>query len=76
VVLLSDCLGTAGGDPATSLAGIDRVDVLCPLPAGTERQPGSIDAAARIARLGGGISRPIRTIADIPAALTALLAGS
>ena len=76
VVLLSDCLSTAGGDPATALAGIDRVDVLCPLPAGTEPQPGSIDAAARIASLGGGISQPIRTLAGIPAALTALLAGN
>jgi magnesium chelatase subunit D len=76
VVLLSDCLSTAGGDPAASLDGIDRVHVLCPLPAGTEPQPGSIDAAARIARLGGGISQPIRTLADIPAALTALLAAS
>jgi magnesium chelatase subunit D len=73
VVLLSDCLSTAGGDPAAALAGIDRVDVLCPLPAGSEAKPGSIDAAARIARLGGGTSHPIRTLADIPSALTTLL---
>ncbi len=76
VVLLSDCLSTAGGDPATALAGIDRLDVLCPLPASREPDPASIDAAARIARLGGGISRPIRSLADIPAALTTLLAGN
>ncbi len=74
VVLLSDCLSTAGDDPATALAGIDRLDVLCPMPPGAE--PGAADAAARIARLGGGISRPIRTLADIPAALTTLLAAS
>ena len=29
-VLLSDCLRTAGADPATALAGIDRLHVLCP----------------------------------------------
>ncbi len=85
VVLLSDCLSTAGGDPAAALTGIDRVDVLCPMPAspvpadpllaGPLQIPSSLDAAARIARLGGGISQPVRTLGDIPAALTALLAG-
>ncbi len=74
VVLLSDCLSTAGGDAAAALAGIDRLDVLCPLPAGRDPSPASVDAAARLARLGGGISRPIRTVTDIPAALTNLLA--
>jgi hypothetical protein len=74
VVLLSDCLSTTGGDPASALAGIDRLDVLCPLPFGQEADPESMLAADRLARLGGGISQPVRTLADIPAALTRLLA--
>jgi len=75
VVLLSDCLSTTGGDPAEALAGIDRLDVLCPLPAGREPDPGSLAAAERLAQLGGGTSQPIRTLADVPAALTRLLSG-
>jgi magnesium chelatase subunit D len=74
-VLLSDCLSTAGGDPAGALAGIDRLDVLCPLPAGTDPDPGSLAAAERLSRLGGGISVPVRTLAEVPAALTRLLSG-
>jgi magnesium chelatase subunit D len=73
VILMSDCLSTAGSDPATALAGIDRLDVLCPAPAGTDPDPASIAAAERLARLGGGISQPVRTLAEIPAALTRLL---
>ncbi len=75
VVLLSDCLSTAGSDPATALAGIDRLDVLCPQPLGREPDPDSLRAAERLARLGGGISQPVRTLAEMPAALTRLLAG-
>jgi magnesium chelatase subunit D len=74
VILMSDCLSTAGGDPAAALAGIDRLDVLFPAPAAQEPDPASIAAAERIARLGGGISQPVRTLAEIPAALTRLLA--
>jgi magnesium chelatase subunit D len=73
VILMSDCLSTAGGDPAAALAGIDRLDVLCPAPAGTDPDPASIAAAERLTRLGGGISQPVRTLAEIPAALTRLL---
>jgi magnesium chelatase subunit D len=75
VVLLSDCLSTTGADPATALAGIDRLDVLCPQPAGRELDPVALQAAERLARLGGGFSQPVRTLAEIPAALTKLLAG-
>ncbi len=75
VVLLSDCISTTGGDPAAALAGIDRLDVLCPMPAGREPDPASVLTADRLARLGGGTSRPVRSLADIPAALTLLLAG-
>jgi magnesium chelatase subunit D len=75
VILLSDCLRTAGSDPAAALAGIDRLDVLCPLPADAEPDPESFASAERLARLGGGISQPVRTLRDIPAALTRLLSG-
>jgi len=73
VILLSDCLRTAGGDPAAALAGIDKLDVMCPLPAGAEPDPESFASAERLSRLGGGISQPVRTLRDIPAALTLLL---
>jgi magnesium chelatase subunit D len=75
VILLSDCLSTTGGDPATALGGIDRLDVLCPLPLGREPDPESLPAAERLARLGGGISQPVRTVTEIPAALAKLLSG-
>src|SRR5215472_8670844 len=74
-VLLSDCVSTAGGDPAEALAGIDRLDVLYPVPAEREPEPGSAATAERLARLGGGTCRPVRTLADIPSALTLLLSG-
>jgi magnesium chelatase subunit D len=75
VVLLSDCISTTGADPATALNGIDRLDVLCPLPGDREPDPASAVAAERLARLGGGACRPVRSLADIPAALTVLLSG-
>jgi hypothetical protein len=49
--------------------------VLCPLPAGREPDPASAIAAERLARLGGGTCRPVRSLPEIPAALTLLLAG-
>jgi magnesium chelatase subunit D len=64
-VLLSDCLRTAGADPATALSGIDRLHVLCPA---SEDLP-----AATLARAGGGISQPVRTLADVAPALQRLL---
>jgi len=73
VVLLSDCVSTAGGDPAAALAGIDRLDVLCPVPPDRDPDPASLAAAERLARLGGGVSQPLRSLTDIPAALTRLL---
>src|SRR5215831_12991925 len=75
VVLLSDCVSTTGADPAEALAGIDRLDVLYPVPASRQPDPDSAATAERLARLGGGICRPVRTLADIPAALTVLLSG-
>ena len=68
VILLSDCLPTAGGDPARALAGIDRLHVLCPRPAAAAEK-----AAEALARSGGGLSQPLRRVADVPAALTRAL---
>ena len=97
-VLLSDCLRTAGADPATALAGIDRLHVLCPaaedrppgrdgpgrgpgggpgLAPGLATRPGTAAAAgpaAALARAGGGISQPVRTLADVAPALQRILA--
>jgi magnesium chelatase subunit D len=67
-VLLSDCLRTAGADPAGALGGIDRLHVLCPLPV-----PESGPAAAALARAGGGISQPVARLADVAPALHRLL---
>jgi magnesium chelatase subunit D len=67
-VLLSDCQPTKGGDPAAALAGIDRLHVLCPLPG-----PASQRAAAALARAGGGLSQPVRRLAEVGPALTRAL---
>jgi magnesium chelatase subunit D len=67
-VLLSDCLPTAGGDPALALTGIGRLHVLCPLPT-----PEAEQAAADLARRGGGVSQPVRRLTDVAPALTRVL---
>jgi magnesium chelatase subunit D len=67
-LLLSDCLPTAGGDPAQALGGISRLHVLCPLPSAESEL-----AAATLARRGGGMSLPLRRLADVAPALTRLL---
>jgi uncharacterized protein with von Willebrand factor type A (vWA) domain len=67
-VLLSDCMPTAGGDPALALAGISRLHVLCPLPT-----PEAEQAATALARKGGGLSQPVRRLADVAPALTRAL---
>jgi magnesium chelatase subunit D len=67
-VLLSDCLHTAGGDPAAALGGIDRLHILCPL-AGADSER----AAAALASRGGGISQPVHRLAEIGPALTRVL---
>jgi hypothetical protein len=72
VILLSDCLRTTGGDPAAALAGIDRLQVLCPLPYGPDER--AEQAASALARRGGGISQPVRRLADVGPALTRVLA--
>jgi MoxR-like ATPase/Mg-chelatase subunit ChlD len=69
VVLLSDCLHTTGAEPSSALAGIDRLHVLCPLPS-----EDALVAARELAARGGGVSRPVRRLADIGPALSLLLA--
>ncbi len=68
VVLLSDCLQTTGAPPATALAGIDRLHVLCPLP-----NEESEAAARALAAKGAGRAEMVRTLTDIGPALTRLL---
>jgi len=70
-LLLSDCLPTTGGDPAQALGGISRLHVLCPLPSAESEL-----AAAALARRGGGMSLPLRRLADVAPALTRLLSST
>ncbi len=69
VVLLSDCLATAGGEPAEALGGIDRLHVLVPL-GGTEAEA----AAAALATRGRGLAQTVRRLAEVGPALTRVLA--
>ena len=69
VVLLSDCLHTAGDDPAEALAGIDRLHILVPL-GGAEAEA----AAAPLAARGGGRAQTVRRLAEVGPALTRILA--
>ncbi|SDF85161.1 AAA family ATPase [Klenkia brasiliensis] len=68
VVLLSDCLHTAGDPPSSALAGIDRVHVLCPLPT----EPAEAAARALAAR-GAGRAELVRSVTEVGPALTRLL---
>lgn len=68
VVLLSDCLHTAGDDPGAALAGIDRLHVLVPL-GGAEAEAAATALAART----GGHARPVHRLAEIAPALTRIL---
>ncbi|GHE09224.1 AAA family ATPase [Klenkia taihuensis] len=68
VVLLSDCLHTAGDPPEAALAGIDRLHVLCPLPT----EPAEAASRALAAR-GAGRAEMVRTVTETGPALTRLL---
>lgn len=68
VVLLSDCVHTLGDDPATALAGIDRLHVLCPSVDGQARQ-----AASALAARGAGDWQPVTGLAAVGPALARLL---
>ena len=70
-VLLSDCLPTAGPDPALALGGIGTLHVLCPRPTAEAEQ-----AAAALARRGGGLCQPVRGLTDVAPALTRVLSWS
>ncbi len=67
-VLLSDCLPTAGGDPQSALAGLDRVHVL-----GTSGHADSVRAGTALARRGGGRYRRVEGVEELAAALTDLV---
>jgi MoxR-like ATPase/Mg-chelatase subunit ChlD len=68
VILLSDCLPTAGGDPLEALAGIDRVHVVA------RGDDADAEAAGRaLARRRGGRYVRVDGPLELPAALTSLL---
>jgi magnesium chelatase subunit D len=69
VVLLSDCIHTAGADPASALGGIDRLQVLVPL-GGADAET----AAAALAARRGGQAQTVRRLAEVGPALTRVLA--
>ncbi|MDQ4117479.1 MAG: AAA family ATPase [Actinomycetota bacterium] len=71
VVLLSDCLHTAGDDPTTALGGIDRVHVL--LPQAGEPDPQALAASAALAARGGGMCQTVTRLGEVGPALTRIL---
>lgn len=71
VVLLSDCLHTAGDDPVTALGGIDKVHVLLPQPG--EPDPEAVRASAALAARGGGLCQTVSRLGDVGPALTRIL---
>jgi len=68
VLLLSDCMATAGGDPLGAVAGLDRVHVL-----GTSALPESVRAGTALARRTGGRYLRVGGLAELAAALTELV---
>ena len=68
-IVMSDCLATAGGDPLTALAGIDRLHVL-----GTSTDPEAVARCRELARRAGGRYLPATTFAEVGAGLAAVLA--
>ncbi len=67
VVLLSDCLATAGADPLTALSGIERLHVL-----GPSADLEAIAAGQRLAAKRQGRYVQVRTAAMIPRALASI----
>jgi MoxR-like ATPase len=68
-VLLSDGKSTTGADPLRALRGVDRLHVL-----GTCDDDESVQCGERLARAGRGQFRQVLAIADLPGALSAILA--
>jgi magnesium chelatase subunit D len=69
VIVMSDCLATAGRDPLASLAGIDRLHVL-----GTSADPESVASGRALARRAGGRFVPAATFGEVTRGLASLLA--
>ncbi|MEW6475200.1 MAG: AAA family ATPase [Actinomycetota bacterium] len=68
-VLLSDCLPTAGGDPALALGGLDHLHVV-----GVSDEPESVAAGRALARQGRGRHGLALRPSLVPAVMTATLA--
>lgn len=68
VLLLSDCMPTAGGDPSACLRGIGRMHVL-----GTSAEPDSIRAGSELARKAGGRYARVDTLSMLSQVLPTLL---
>jgi magnesium chelatase subunit D len=68
-IVLSDCRATAGDDPVTALAGLDRVDVL-----GTDDDPDAVALGKRLASRARGQYLPAARFRDLRTSLVALLA--
>ena len=68
VVLLSDCLPTAGGDPMAALGGIERLHVV-----GLVDDAESVDAGQALARRGRGRHALVLRPSDVPAVMSAAL---
>ena len=68
-IALSDCLVTAGGDPASALDGIDCLHVL-----GTSAEPDAVGAGRELARRAGGEFVLLESVAAVPRQIAPLLA--
>jgi len=68
-IALSDCLATAGTEPAGALSGIDCVHVL-----GTSAEPDAVRAGRDLARRAGGRFVLLDSVASVPRQIAPLLA--
>jgi hypothetical protein len=68
VLLLSDCLATAGSDPLHRVAGLGPVHVL-----GSTTDPDAVQAGTTLAHRSGGRYLRVESPTALPAALTSLL---
>jgi len=68
VLLLSDCLATAGSDPLHRVAGLGPVHVL-----GSTADPDAVQAGTTLAHRSGGRYLRVESPTALPAALTSLL---
>jgi MoxR-like ATPase len=68
-IALSDCLATAGREPADALDGIDRLHVL-----GTSAEPDAVRAGRELSRRAGGRFVLLESVAAVPRQIAPLLA--